>query len=86
MTHKAIVALTVASLVGLAGCTTVENIATGAGVGAAIGGATTHSLGGALIGAAIGGVATAVVVKDMHNGWCTYRSPSGRLYNARCRY
>jgi hypothetical protein len=75
-----------ASSVGLAGCTTGEKIASGAGIGAAIGASTTHSLGGALVGAAIGGVATAIVVKDLHNGWCTYRAPSGRLYNARCRY
>jgi hypothetical protein len=86
MTNKAIVALTVASLIGLAGCTTGENIATGAGVGAAVGAAATNSVGGALIGAGIGAVATAVIVKDLHNGWCTYRAPSGRLYNARCRY
>jgi len=59
--HKLIVALTVVTAVGLAGCTTGEKIATGAGVGAAIGAATTHSLGGVLIGAAIGGVATAIV-------------------------
>ena len=86
MISKTIVALTVVSAIGLAGCTTGENIASGAGVGAAIGAATTHSLGGALIGAGIGALATAVIVKDLHNGWCTYRAPSGRLYNARCRY
>ncbi|MEJ0097643.1 MAG: hypothetical protein WDM84_06605 [Bauldia sp.] len=55
-------------------------------LGAAIGAATTHSLGGALIGAAIGGVGTAIVVKDNHNGWCTYRARDGHLYNAHCRY
>ncbi len=84
--HKVIIALTAVSAMGLAGCTTGENIASGAGVGAAIGAATTHTLGGALIGGAIGGIGTAIVVKNMHNGWCTYRSRSGHLYNARCRY
>lgn len=86
MISKTVLALTLASAIGLAGCTTGEKIASGAGVGAAIGAATTHSLGGALIGAGIGALATAVIVKDMHNGWCTYRAPSGRLYNARCHY
>jgi hypothetical protein len=84
--HKLIVALTVVTAVGLAGCTTGEKIATGAGVGAAIGAATTHSLGGVLIGAALGGVATAIVVKDLHNGWCTYQAHDGHRYNARCHY
>jgi hypothetical protein len=86
MFSKALLVLTAASALGLAGCTTGEKIATGAGVGAAIGAASTHTLGGALIGAGIGAIATAVVVKDLHNGWCTYRAPSGRLYNARCHY
>ncbi len=86
MISKTVMPLTLASAIGLAGCTTGEKIATRAGAGAAIGAATTNSLGGALIGAGIGAIATAVVVKDMHNGWCTYRAPSGRLYNARCRY
>ncbi len=81
-----ILALTAVSAIGLAGCTTNEKIASGAGIGAAIGAATTHSLGGALIGAAIGGVGTAIVVKDNHNGWCTYPARDGHLYNAHCRY
>ncbi len=85
--NKLILAAVAATAIGLAGCTTGENIASGAGIGAAIGASATHSLGGALVGAAIGGVATAIVVKDLHNGWCTYRNPNtGHLYNARCRY
>ena len=86
MITKTVMALTLVSAIGLAGCTTGEKIATGAGVGAAIGAASTGSVGGALIGAGVGAVATAVIVKDRHNGWCTYRAPSGRLYDARCRY
>jgi len=86
MITKTVMALTLVSAIGLAGCTTGEKIATGAGVGAAIGAASTGSVGGALIGAGVGAVATAVIVRDRHNGWCTYRAPSGRLYDARCRY
>ena len=85
--NKLILAVVAAGSLGLAGCTTGEKIASGAGIGAAIGASATHSVGGALVGAAIGGIGTAIVVKDMHNGWCTYRNPNtGHLYNARCRY
>lgn len=82
-----LIAAAVVSSMALAGCTTSEKIASGAGVGAAIGAATTHNLGGALAGAAIGGIGTAIFVKNQHNGWCTYRNPNtGRLFTARCRY
>jgi hypothetical protein len=43
-------------------------------------------VGGALVGAGVGAVTAAVLVSNHHNGWCTYRSPHGHVYNARCRY
>jgi len=81
-----VIAVAMVSTLAVAGCTTGEKIATGAGVGAAIGGAATHTLVGAAIGAGIGAVATAVIVKNYHNGWCTYRAADGHLYRARCNY
>jgi hypothetical protein len=85
MISKTVMALAVVSAIGLAGCTTDEKIASGAGIGAAIGGVATNSVGGALIGAGVGAVTAAVLVSNHHNGWCTYRSPHGHVYNARCR-
>jgi hypothetical protein len=84
--RKLVIALTAVSALGLAGCTTNEKIASGVGIGAAVGGLASNSLGGAIIGGVVGGVATAIIVKNDGNGWCTYRARDGHLFRAHCRY
>ncbi len=75
---------TVCCMLGVAGCTSVEQGAVGGGVvGAAVGGVATGTLGGAIVGAGVGALAGAVLVDSGH-GWCTYRYHR-RLYREHCR-
>jgi hypothetical protein len=65
--------LAVALIGTLASCTPEEQgTAIGAGSGAIIGGAVTHSWGGAAVG------------RSQRQGYCVYRDRYGRRYEARC--
>lgn len=70
--------------VSLAGCTTIEKTASGAGVGAAIGAATTKTVGGAVVGAFIGGIGTFLATTA--DGRCQYRRYDGRIITRRCHF
>ncbi|MDA4844743.1 hypothetical protein [Hoeflea poritis] len=68
----------------LTACTTTEKTATGAGVGAVVGGAVTRSAGGAVVGALIGGFGT--YLAETADGRCQYRNSRGQVYTTRCHY
>lgn len=68
----------------LAGCTTVEQTATGAGVGAVVGATATKSVAGAVVGAFIGGIGTYLATTA--DGRCRYRALDGRIITRRCHY
>ena len=70
--------------VSVTGCTTLEKTATGAGAGAAIGAAATHSVGGAIVGAFIGGIGTFLATTA--DGYCQYRRYDGRIITRRCHF
>ncbi len=79
-----ILAVTVCSALGIAGCTTAEKgAAVGGVVGAAAGGIASGTVGGVIVGAGVGALAGAILVESSR-GWCTYRY-HGRLYRERCR-
>ena len=75
------------ALVGiLASCTPEEKgTAIGAGAGAAIGGAVTHSWGGAAVGAVAGGLIGNLIGRSQRPGYCIYRDRHGQRYEARCQ-
>jgi hypothetical protein len=82
--RKMAIALALCSAVALGGCTTTEqDVGVGTAAGAAIGG-----IAGGWKGAAIGAGAGALgglLVRNLRNGYCQYRSPrTGRIYTARC--
>jgi uncharacterized protein YcfJ len=81
---KIIVAI---ALIGtLASCTPEERgTAIGAGAGAAIGGAVTHSWGGAAVGAVAGGLVGNLIGRSQRQGYCIYRDRNGNRYEAPCR-
>ncbi|MCY6380010.1 hypothetical protein [Hoeflea prorocentri] len=68
----------------LSACTTGEKTASGAGVGAIVGGAVTQSAGGAVVGALIGGFGT--YLAETGDGMCQYRNSRGQIYTARCHW
>ncbi|GAB1583281.1 glycine zipper 2TM domain-containing protein [Phyllobacterium phragmitis] len=74
-----------------AACTTAEQRTAGYGVGgAALGGLAGAAIGGnsrgALTGAAIGAVAgTLLGASTSRQGYCRYRDPYGRVYEAPCQ-
>ncbi|WP_421855365.1 hypothetical protein [Oricola sp.] len=68
----------------IAGCTTAEKTASGAGVGAIVGAAATNSAGGAVVGALIGGFGTFLV--ETADGRCQYRNSRGQVYTTRCHW
>jgi hypothetical protein len=71
----------------LAGCTTAERTASfGAAAGGAIGAVTSGTVGGAAIGAFIGGAGGYLLGRaaDRGDGYCEYRSRSGRIFYERC--
>jgi hypothetical protein len=76
--------LAVAAVAALSGCTTTEqDVGVGTAAGALIGGAVGGTK-GALIGAAVG-AGSGLLVRNLRNGYCQYRSPrTGRIYTARC--
>lgn len=80
-------ALSLALLTAIAGCTPTEKGAViggagGAAIGAAVAG---DSVEGAIIGGAIGAVAGALVGKSTERrGYCEYRDRRGRIYTDRC--
>lgn len=70
----------------LAACTPEERgTAIGAGAGAAIGGAVTHSWGGAAVGAVAGGLVGNLIGRSHRQGYCIYRDRHGNRYEARCQ-
>ncbi|MRG56730.1 hypothetical protein GF108_14200 [Phyllobacterium sp. SYP-B3895] len=76
--------LTVALIMGLAGCTTTEkDLSVGTAAGAIIGGIADGGK-GALIGAGVGALG-GLLVRNLRNGYCQYRDRNGRIYTARCR-
>jgi hypothetical protein len=82
--NKAILALTLAGSVALAGCTTHEAIFGGAATGAVVGAVATRTVPGAIIGAGVGALAGAILVNRIPGGVCTYRY-KGQLYQEPCR-
>jgi hypothetical protein len=74
----------VATVAALSGCTTTEqDVSVGTAAGALIGGAVGGTK-GALVGAAVG-AGSGLLVRNLRNGYCQYRSPrTGRIYTARC--
>jgi hypothetical protein len=68
----------------LAACTTAERTATGAGVGAVVGGALSNSAGGVVAGALIGGFGT--YIAEVADGRCQYRNSRGQIYTTRCHW
>ena len=81
---KTILAVVVASTMGLSACTSDQAIFGGALAGGVIGGVTTNTVAGAAIGAGIGALAGAVLVKHLNGGWCHYRY-KGKLFADHCR-
>jgi len=77
-------ALAVVAAVTLAGCTTTERTATGAGVGAVVGGVLGKSPGGVVAGALIGGFGT--YIAEVADGRCQYRNSRGEVYTTRCHW
>ena len=80
------IALALAAILLLAGCTATERgAAVGAGTGAVIGGATTGNVRGAAVGAGIGAVAGALIGRASEPGRCRYRDRrTGRVYIDDC--
>ncbi len=68
----------------LTACTTSEKTASGAGVGAVVGGLATNSAGGAIAGALIGGFGTFLL--ETGDGNCQYRNSRGEVYTTRCHW
>lgn len=56
----------------------------GGGVGAAVGGLATNSVGGALAGGLIGGAAGAIIADATRPGYCYRYTASGRKRYFRC--
>jgi len=80
--RKILVVLAMVAMVS--GCTTTEqDVSVGTGAGALIGGAV-GGWKGAAIGAVVG-AGSGLLVRNLRNGYCQYRSPrTGRIYTARC--
>jgi hypothetical protein len=77
------IAIVFAVSAALAGCTTTErDVGVGTAAGAIIGGIADGGR-GALIGAGAGALG-GLLVRNLRNGYCQYRSRSGRIYTARC--
>jgi hypothetical protein len=84
---KSIASIALAGLmaVALAGCTssrTTNATLIGGGIGAAIGGIATHSVGGAVVGGAIGAGTGYVLSK--HSYRCQKRNIFGQVYWGTC--
>ncbi len=77
-------AIAVFAVATLSACTTSEQTATGAGVGAAVGAIATNSVGGAAVGALIGGFGTYLATTA--DGRCRYRNSRGQVYTTRCHW
>ncbi|MGN6146013.1 MAG: YMGG-like glycine zipper-containing protein [Mesorhizobium sp.] len=74
----------VAMVAAVSGCTTTEqDVGVGSAAGAIIGGAV-GGWKGAAVGAVVG-AGSGLLVRNLRNGYCQYRSPrTGRIYTARC--
>ncbi len=79
-----ILSIILITLTALTACTTAEKTATGAGVGAVIGGVATRSAGGAVAGALIGGFGTYLF--QTADGRCRYRNSKGQVYTTKCHW
>lgn len=77
-------ALVIVSAGALAACTTAERTASGAGIGAVVGGALSNSAGGVVAGALIGGFGT--YIAEVADGKCQYRNSRGQIYTTRCHW
>jgi hypothetical protein len=82
MLRSSVIAL--ALIMPLAACTTAEQTASGAGVGAVVGAVATRSAGGAVAGALIGGFGT--YLWEVGDGKCQYRNSKGQIYTRRCHW
>ena len=73
-----------AMVAAVSGCTTTEqDVGVGTAAGALIGGAVGGGR-GALVGAVVG-AGSGLLVRNLRNGYCQYRSRrTGRIYTARC--
>jgi hypothetical protein len=82
--RKIVLAVALAAATALGGCTTTEqDVSVGTLGGALIGGAVGGGK-GALIGAGAGALG-GLLVRNLRNGYCQYRSPrTHRIYTARC--
>jgi hypothetical protein len=78
-------AIALASMLAIAGCTTAENdAALGGAVGAGIGAVATGDVGGAVVGGVVGAAAGVLLGAATRKGECRYRDRSGRIYIASC--
>jgi phage tail tape-measure protein len=82
--RKIMLAAALAGATAFGGCTTTEqDVSVGTAAGTIIGGAV-GGWKGAAIGAAVG-AGSGLLVRNLRNGYCQYRSPrTGRIYTARC--
>lgn len=76
--------IAIVAAASLSACTTTEKTASGAGVGAVVGGLATNSAGGAVAGALIGGFGTFLL--ETADGNCQYRRANGEVYTTRCHW
>lgn len=79
------IAIALAAMVALAGCTTAENDAALGGVaGAIVGGVVTGDAGGAVVGGVVGAASGVLLGAATRKGECRYRDRRGRIYIADC--
>lgn len=79
------IALALAAMVALAGCTTAENdAALGGAAGAVVGGLVTGDAGGAIVGGVVGAASGVLLGSATRKGECRYRDRRGRIYIASC--
>lgn len=78
-------ALALASMLAIAGCTTAEkDAAVGGVVGAGIGALATGDAGGAVVGGVVGAASGVLIGAATRKGECRYRDRNGRIYIASC--
>lgn len=79
------IAIALAAMVALAGCTTAENDAALGGVaGNVVGGVVTGDAGGAVVGAVVGAAGGVLLGAATRKGECRYRDKKGKIYISDC--